>query len=84
MRSRRGDRLLTAFGRRLRASRLVAGYEDAADFARDLGLDNARYRRYERGEVMPPPEVLEDICKLTARSLDFLLLGKNAAPNTDD
>lgn len=64
------------FGRRLRAARITAGYEDAIDFANDLGIDAPRYRKYERGNSMPPLDVLQDIARMTGRSLDWLLLGQ--------
>lgn len=35
----RADRLMQQFGRRLRAARITAGYEDAAIFAADLGIE---------------------------------------------
>lgn len=73
---RRVDRLMRNFGRRLRAARITAGYEEAADFAADLSIDAPRYRKYERGESMPPLDVLEDIARVTERSLDWLLLGQ--------
>lgn len=73
---RRVDRLMQQFGRRLRAARITAGYEEAADFAADLGIEAPRYRKYERGESVPPLDVLEGINTMTGRSLDWLLLGK--------
>lgn len=73
---RRVDRLLQQFGRRLRAARLTAGYEEASDFAHDLGIEAPRYRKYERGQSFPPLDVLHDINRITGRSLDWLLLGQ--------
>lgn len=67
---------MQAFGRRLRATRITAGYEEAADFAADLGIGAPRYRKYERGESVPPLDVLESIVRTTGRSLDWLLLGR--------
>jgi transcriptional regulator with XRE-family HTH domain len=72
----RADRLMHQFGRRLRAARITAGYEEATDFASDLGIEAPRYRKYERGSSMPPLDVLEAITKLTGRTLDWLLLGR--------
>ncbi len=63
------------FGRRLRAARIAAGYEDAADLARDLGIEEATYRKYERGGALPRVDVLECIVQTTGKSLDWLLLG---------
>lgn len=73
-------RLMRAFGMRLRAARITAGYVSAADFSSDLGIDEYRYRKYERGESVPPLDVLESISKITGRSLDFLLLGRSQHP----
>lgn len=75
-RERRVDRLMKAFGRRLRAARITSGYEEAADFAEELGISSPRYRKYERGESMPPLDVLEDIARITERSLDWILSGQ--------
>ena len=71
------DRLMRDFGRRLRAARVTSGYMEAADFARDLGIEAPRYRKYERGESVPPLNVLYGIVKITGRRLDWLLLGQN-------
>lgn len=77
--SPRGDRMMRDFGTRLRASRITSGYESAQVFASDLAIDAQRYRKYERGESIPPLEVLEQIVKLTGKSLDWLLLGNRPA-----
>lgn len=74
--SRHRDRMMAAWGRRLAASRLAAGFETAADMAREVKMEANAYRKYERGEAMAPIDMLELICKLTGKSLDFLLLGK--------
>jgi transcriptional regulator with XRE-family HTH domain len=54
-----------------------------ADFAAELGVAAARYRRYERGEIQPPISVLEEIRRRTGASLDWLICdmtpGKNVA-----
>lgn len=77
---RRVDRLMRSFGRRLRAARITAGYEDATDFANDLGIEPPRYRKYERGESVPPLDVLEDIARITERNTDWLLFGQKPRP----
>lgn len=46
---------------------------DKEEFARDLGIESERYRRYERGETEPPVWLLASIRRLTGVSLDFLL-----------
>lgn len=76
-RDRRADRLMRAFGRRLRAARITAGYEDAAEFAADLGIEAPRYRKWERGQSFVPLPYLIEISALTGRSSDWLLLGRN-------
>src|SRR5690606_27693415 len=68
-------RMKAAFGQRLRAARIVSGYERGSDFAKDIGIAEHTYRRYERGEVLPPVDVFFDICRLTKRSSDWLLFG---------
>lgn len=79
--SRKTDRMMRDFGRRLRAARIIAGYETAADLAKDLRVEVPRYRKYERGDSMPPLEVLELLCDITNKSLDFLLLGRTDSPD---
>jgi transcriptional regulator with XRE-family HTH domain len=74
--SRRAEELMWKFGKRLRACRIAAGYEKGAEFARAIGSNDYRYRKYERGETMPPFDTLELISQLTKKSLDFLILGK--------
>ena len=41
------------FGARLRAARLKAGYKRTSDFTPLIGIPNARYRAWERGEAYP-------------------------------
>lgn len=64
------------FGRRLRACRIAAGFENAADFAHELGIEGPTYRRYERGEAEPPFEVLISMSRLTGKTIDFLITGR--------
>lgn len=71
---------MSGFGRRLSAARLTAGFEVAADCARTMGIDVNRYRTYERGERVPPLDVLELIRQNLNVSLDWLLLGIEEAP----
>jgi len=79
----RAKRILREFGKRLRASRIAAGYDTAKAFAEKLNIEDGRYRQYERGGAMPPPDVLDLICQFTDKSSDFLLFGitdKNRHP----
>jgi len=63
------------FGTRLRAARVMAGYNTAEDFARDLGVQYARYTKNERGESIPRADVLIHICELLDVTTDYLLRG---------
>lgn len=71
-----------AFGGRLEAARRHYGTQTGrpqlsrTDFAEDLGVQAARYRRYERGETEPPLLMLEKIRRLTGVSLDWLIAGQ--------
>jgi transcriptional regulator with XRE-family HTH domain len=70
---------LKAFGARLEAVRRRYGKEtnrprlNMADFAHELGISAARYRRYERGEVEPTTGLLGEIRRRTNASLDWLI-----------
>jgi transcriptional regulator with XRE-family HTH domain len=66
---------MKAFGERLKGCRIAAGYETAEELAQALEITSARYRRYERGEVMPPIDILEMLCRRVEKSADFLLFG---------
>lgn len=68
--------MMKDFGKRLAASRIAAGYAKGTHFAKDLGVAVERYRTYERGRSMPPPDILEMICDLTNKTTDFLILGR--------
>jgi transcriptional regulator with XRE-family HTH domain len=47
---------------RLKALRLAAGYAKARHFARELGISENRYTRYERGEAEPDFDLMRTIC----------------------
>jgi transcriptional regulator with XRE-family HTH domain len=51
-------------GQRLRAARLLAGYQRARHFAEALGIRENTYCRYERDEAMPSYDCLARICQL--------------------
>lgn len=70
---------LRQFGRRLRAARVTCGYEEAASFAADLAVDLAHYLQIEDGKREPELHFVEDVARLTGRSLDFLVLGRGPA-----
>jgi len=65
-----------AFARRLEAARISAGYETMRDFAAALGVQEARYRRWEAAETEPDIFHLMRIAALTKVSLDVLIAGQ--------
>lgn len=69
----RSLKLLARFGRNLEAARIRANYEHASDFAKVLKIKDQAYRKYERGESMPPPDLLVDIRALLGVPLDWLI-----------
>lgn len=67
--------LRQAFARRLEAARVAAGYPSMREFARALGIEEARYRRWEAAETEPDLENLKKIAHATGASLDALISG---------
>jgi transcriptional regulator with XRE-family HTH domain len=78
---KKSKRMMKAFGLRLRASRIAAGYVEGQDLAKDLACEAPRYRQWERGDAMPPIDFLEMICDLTGKTSDFLLFGRTDRPH---
>ena len=68
--------LRAAFARRLEAARIAAGYETMRDFSEALGIEQARYRRWEAAETEPDLHHLQKISNLTGVSLDTLISGR--------
>jgi transcriptional regulator with XRE-family HTH domain len=64
------------FAVRLHAARIAAGYSTMRDFAAALGVEEARYRRWEAAETEPDILHLQRIAKLTGASLDSLITGE--------
>jgi len=68
-----------AFGARLEAARRYHGRRTGrprikcATFANEIGVKEARYRRWERGEMEPPLFALKAIRQVTGLSLDWLI-----------
>ena len=75
----RSLKLMARFGRNLEAARITAKYEHASDFAKILRIKDQAYRKYERGESMPPPDLLVDIRALLGVSLDWLIGNESAS-----
>ena len=65
------------FARRLRASRVAAGFEDLSEFAKAIGIPPKRYGKFEDGKKMPEPDELELIARITQRTIEFLVTGRN-------
>ena len=63
-----------AFGHRLRALRTSLAYTQN-QMARALGIQTARYSKYEIGRSEAPYDVLVKIARLAGTSLDYLLTG---------
>lgn len=72
--------LRTAFARRLTAARMAAGFETMREFALALGIEEARYRRWEKAETEPDLVHLDKIARLTGAELDTLISGKRRQP----
>jgi transcriptional regulator with XRE-family HTH domain len=62
-------------GRRLRSARASLGF-DVDAFAEELGLSPETYKRIEEGKVAPDLKTLVLAAKITGKSLDFLLTGR--------
>ena len=67
--------LRRAFGRRLRALRTSLAYTQN-QMAHALGIQPARYSKYEIGRSEAPYEVLVKIANLAETSLDYLITGR--------
>src|SRR4051812_25599021 len=73
--------LRRAFAGRLEAARRHHGAQTGhprltrGQFAEAVGIERARYARYERGETEPSLMVLDRLRKVTGISLDWLVAG---------
>jgi transcriptional regulator with XRE-family HTH domain len=65
--------IMKTFAERLRKARLAAGYKSAASFAGVLSLEEATYRKYERGASEPSYDTLVRICELLDTTPNHLL-----------
>jgi len=64
------------FATRLRAMRIAKGFENAKDFAAEIGVEPGTYNRWERAETEPNLEKILRICQLLETDPNFLLLGR--------
>lgn len=64
-------------GRRLRAARIAAGFEDPAVFAKELSLRPGNYRRIEDGRDLADLETVVAVSDFTGKSVEFLVRGRS-------
>lgn len=76
-------KMMRDFGKRLKAARITGGFETGDEFANLIGIDGPRYRKYERGESLPPLDILALICAHLGQPLDFLVLGQRSSRKPD-
>ena len=74
---RADKKFMLAFAKRLTACRIAGGDENAADLAAALNIPPHTYRRYERAEVLPAYDRLNEIARLTKSDFHFLATGEN-------
>jgi transcriptional regulator with XRE-family HTH domain len=69
---------------RLKAARLMAGYDTQQAFAKALGVEWERYRKWESGRTPVPHQYVPLVCELLDIDPNFLFLGapKAAARKT--
>lgn len=62
-------------GERIARARLTAGYENAAEFARLVGVQPNTLYRWERGDLVPSIWYLEGVSRIARVSSDWILRG---------
>jgi transcriptional regulator with XRE-family HTH domain len=60
-----------ALAARLRAARIAAGYDTQAPFAKELGIELERYKKWESGRTPIQHEFLPRVCELTGKDANF-------------
>jgi transcriptional regulator with XRE-family HTH domain len=65
-----------SFARRLRAARIANGFDSMRELAASLGIEEARYGRWERAETEPDLEMLMKLRSALSISLDVLICGR--------
>lgn len=73
-----GRKKMYRFGRRIRAARIAAGYQDATVFATDIGVEGKDYAKVEESDRELDYDALRRAARLTNKSIDFLLTGREA------
>lgn len=62
-------------GDRIREARLAAGFENASEFGRLVGVTPTTVYRWERGQVVPTIFALHDIARACGASMEWLVSG---------
>jgi transcriptional regulator with XRE-family HTH domain len=72
------------FAQRLRAYRVLAGYDTAHGFAQQIEEEPNTYTRWERGETMPNIELLVRMCLALGITPNDLVWPKPKKTNLDE
>jgi len=75
---KRNSALVRRIGERIRAERQAAGLTQR-ELAERLRIKQPNLAAIEKGRVSPTIEILEVVCRLRGRSLDWLLFGEKGA-----
>lgn len=65
--------VMATFGEKLKEARERAGFETAKEFAESLGVEENRYRHWERGSAQPSLPMLARITRLLKVELSDLI-----------
>jgi len=66
-------------GRRLKTLRVAMGYATIRAFAADVGVNEDRYDKWEKGKALIPPEVVEDLKRSFGVTSDWIYFGEESA-----
>lgn len=55
------------------------GYATIRSFAADVGVNEDRYDKWEKGKAMIPPEVVEDLKRAFGVTADWIYYGEESA-----
>ena len=67
------DEVMSTFGKKLKEARERAGFHTAKEFADSLGVEENRYRHWERGSAQPNLPMLARITRLLKVELGELV-----------
>jgi len=76
--------VMATFGLELRKAREKAGFDTAKDFAEALGVEENRYRHWERGSAQPSLPMLARITRLLKVELAELIPQSYQKKSTND